>query len=241
MRQPVVVRGRGWAVAVAASVLLGPLACASAPGAGGGNPEQAQERLQAAVRLAGAWVLDEAATAQAAGVTGTRPEDHITQRASDMAMAMLREQSSGSRGVSGTPEGLRRTMLLAGVAPRSLVVALGDEAITVSFDAEAPIEAPLAGQWARADTPQGPVEARLRWQGDNPAFERRVPGGGVLRDGLSILESGHLLLAREVVWGRDARSVGRLVYGRSELPSEMSRPPSLGASGSASPLGSSPE
>ncbi len=227
---------------VVAASLLTAHACASAPGAGTGDPEQAQERLQAAARLAGTWTLDEAATAQAAGVSGTRPEDHITQRASDMAMAMLREQSSGSRGVSGTPEGLRRTMLLAGVAPRTLVVGLADGTLAVSFDGESPVEAPLAGEWRRADTPQGPVEARVRWQGGTPGFERRVAGGGVVRDGLSILESGHLLLTREVVWGRDARPVGRLVYARSERSSAMSlRRPFGASSGSTASLGSSSE
>lgn len=228
-------------MAAAAALLLGAHACASAPGGEPDDLEQAQERLEAAARLVGAWTLDEAATARAAGVAGTRPEDHITQRASDMAMAMLREQSSGSRGVSGTPEGLRRTMLLAGVAPRTLVVGLADGTLALSFDAEAPVETPLAGGWSRAETPQGPVEARVRWQRDDPAFERRIPGGGVVRDGLSILESGHLLLTREVVWGRDARSVGRLVYAPSERSSTMSRPRSFGVSGSASSPGSPPE
>lgn len=218
-RQSVVVRRRAWALAGAAALLgavslLGVQACASAPGAGTGDPERVQERLAAVAGLAGTWSLDEAATARAAGLGGTRPEDHITQRASDMAMAMMREQSSSSRGVSGTPEGLRRTMLLAGVVPRTLVVGAEDGTLAVSFDAEAPVEAPLAGEWNRVDTPQGPIDARVRWQRGEPAFERRVPGGGAVRDGLSLLESGHLLLTREVVWGRDARPVGRLVYAK---------------------------
>lgn len=216
-RRTMMVRCRVWARGLAGTaLLLGAHGCASAPGAGAGDPEQAQERLSAVVRLAGTWILDEAATGRAAGLAGTRPEDHITQRASDMAMAMMREQASSSRGVSGTPEGLRRTMLLAGVVPRTLVVRAADGALGVSFDAEAPVEALLAGEWNHADTPQGTVEARVRWQRGDPAFERRVPGGGVVRDGLSILESGHLLLTREVVWGRDARSVGRLVYAKGQ-------------------------
>lgn len=216
LRPPAAVRCRTWVLAWAGwASLLGAQACASAPGAGAGDPEQAQERLATVVRLAGTWTLDEAATARAAGLTGTRPEEHITQRASDMAMAMMREQSSSSRGVSGTPEGLRRTMLLAGVVPRALMVRAADGAIAVSFDAEAPVEAGLAGEWSQADTPQGPIEARVLWERGDPAFERRVPGGGTIRDGLSILESGHLLLIREVVWGgRDARPVGQLVYAK---------------------------
>ena len=53
----------------------------------------------------------------------------------------------------------------------------------------------------------------MRSRGDSFAIERRIPGGGTIRDAFSIVESGHLLLTREIVWRR-ARPVGLIVYGK---------------------------
>ena len=44
------------------------------------------------------------------------------------------------------------------------------------------------------------------------AVERRVSGGGVIRDTLMRVQSGHLVLTREIVWGREADTVGRLIF-----------------------------
>lgn len=168
--------------------------------------------MEAAARLAGEWSYDEAGTAQAADLPGTSPEAHLSQRASDLAMAMMREQSSNSSGVTGTPAGLRQTMLMVGITPRTLTIGLAGNTVTVSYDGERPLELPAGGGWVDATTPQGAVEARIRWTGSHVAVERRIPGGGTIRDNLSILESGHLLASREVVWGRDARPVGLMVF-----------------------------
>ncbi len=194
---------RRLACALSLGVLL---ACAS-----GGPGTTVPERTAALAAFAGSWEFDEAATAQASDVRGTRPQDHIRQRASDLGVEMMREQGAGADAVSGTPAGLRQTMLMVGVTPVRLALQPNGNGISVSFDAEDPIAIPIDGGWAQASTPQGPVEARLRWRGDEFVIERRVPGGGTIRDGCSILESGHLLVTREIVWRR-ARPVGLMVY-----------------------------
>ena len=144
---------------VSTILAAGSLACASS-GPGGPTPDQ----TLALARVAGAWNYDQAATAQAANIRGVRPEDHLTQRASDVAMDQMRERGAG-------------------------------------------------GDWADATTPQGSIEVRLRRDGDAFAVERRIRGGGTIRDGFSILESGHLLLTREIVW-RQPQRVGLVIFGR---------------------------
>lgn len=187
--------------------LAGLLACASS----GGAP--APERITALAVFAGDWEFDEAATAQAADLPGTRPQDHLSQRASDLGMEMMRERGAGADAVSGTPAGLRQTMLMVGVTPESLTFRPGGTDLSVTFDTEDPISLPLDGSWVESSVPQGTVDARLRWRGDDFAIERRIPGGGTIRDACSILESGHLLVTREIVWRR-ARPVGLIVYRR---------------------------
>ncbi len=193
------------AVACAFS-LAGILGCASS---GPGVPSL--ERTAALALFTGVWNFDEAATAQAAGLRGTRPQDHIDQRASDISMDLMREQGAGGDAVSGTPAGLRQTMLMLGITPGTLTFSPGDGTVTVTFDNEDPVQIPMGGDWVEAAAPQGPIEVRLRWRGNEFAVERRIPGGGTIRDACSLLESGHLLLTREIVW-RQARPVGRIVY-----------------------------
>ena len=188
--------------------IAGLLGCASS---GPGAP--APERTAALAAFTGVWNLDEAATAQAAGLRGTRARDHINQRASDIGMEMMREQGVGGDAVSGTAAGLRQTMLMLGITPEALTFAPDDQSVSVTFDSEDPIEVPVDGSWVDAEAAQGPIEVRLRWRGEEFAIERRIPGGGTIRDALSILESGHLLLTREIVW-RQAQPVGRIVYSR---------------------------
>ena len=191
-----------------AFLLAGALACASsAPSV----PSPA--RMEVVALFAGTWSYDEAATAQAANLSGTRPEDHLSQRASDLAMAQMREQAATGDAVAGTPAGLRQTMLMVGVTPRNLNFEPSGETLSLSFDAEDPLSIPIGGDWADVTTPQGPIEARLRWSGDNFAVERRIPGGGTIRDNCAILESGHLLLDRELVW-RQPQRVGLVVFRR---------------------------
>ena len=186
--------------------LAGILGCASS---GPGVPSP--ERTAALDLFTGVWNFDEAATAQAAGLRGTRPQDHIDQRASDISMDLMREQGAGGDAVSGTPAGLRQTMLMLGITPEKLTFSPGDGTVAVTFDSEDPVQIPMGGDWVEASAPQGPIEVRLRWRGNEFAVERRIPGGGTIRDACSLLESGHLLLTREIVW-RQARPVGRIVY-----------------------------
>ena len=198
--------GRPWHCLACTLSITALLACASA---GPGAP--APDRAAALAVFAGSWEFDEDATAQAANVRGVRPQDHLQQRASDLGMEMMREQGAGADAVSGTPAGLRQTMLMVGITPVGLAFQPGGNDLSVDFDAEGPIALPLDGSWTEASAPQGPVEARLRWRDDGFAIERRIPGGGTIRDACSILESGHLLVTREIVWRR-ARPVGLIVY-----------------------------
>lgn len=191
-----------------AALLAGTVGCASS---GPFTPSPEQSAALAAV--AGVWRYDEAGTAQAAGLRGTRARDHIHQRASDIGMEMMREQGAGGDAVSGTPTGLRQTMLMLGITHEALTFSPGDGALSATFDSENSIDLPLEGSWVDAQAAQGPIEVRLRWRGDGFAIERRIPGGGTIRDAFSILESGHLLLTREIVWRR-AQMVGRIVYDR---------------------------
>lgn len=171
------------------------------------------ERAAALAAFTGVWKFDEAATAQAAGLGGTRARDHINQRASDIGMEMMREQGAGGDAVSGTPAGLRQTMLMLGITYETLTLLPGDGTLSATFDSEDPFDIPAEGGWVDAEAAQGPIEIRLRWRGEELAIERRIPGGGTIRDTFSILESGHLLLTREIVWRR-AQMVGRVVYDR---------------------------
>ena len=196
-------------IALAGTILAaGSLACASS-GPGGPTPEQ----TLALARLAGAWNYDEAATAQAANIRGVRPEDHLTQRASDVAMDQMRERGAGGDAVSGTDAGLRQTLLMVGITPRTLTMDVMADTLSLQYGREAPLVVPAGGDWTDAATPQGSIEVRLRWDGDAFAVERRIPGGGTIRDGFSALESGHLLLTREIVW-RQPQRVGLIVFGR---------------------------
>ena len=195
-------------VLVGAIVAAGSLACASS-GPGGPTPDQ----TLALARVAGAWNYDQAATAQAANIRGVRPEDHLTQRASDVAMDQMRERGAGGDAVSGTDAGLRQTMLMVGVTPRTLTLDVMANTLSLSYDGEAPLVMPAGGDWADATTPQGSIEVRLRRDGDAFAVERRIRGGGTIRDGFSILESGHLLLTRDIVW-RQPQRVGLVIFGR---------------------------
>ena len=191
-----------------ALLLAAALACAS-PAPGPPSPT----RTATLDRFAGTWSYDEAATAQAANLPGTRPRDHINQRASDISMEMMREQGAGGDAVTGTPAGLRQTMLMVGITPETLAFEPSQGTVAVAFDGEPPVQVPSDGGWVDATTPQGEVEVRLRWRGEAFAVERRIPGGGTIRDGWSTIESGHLLVTREIVWRR-ARPVGLIVYGR---------------------------
>ena len=188
--------------------IAGILGCASS---GPGVPSP--ERTAALAAFTGAWNLDEAATAQAAGLRGTGARDHIYQRASDIGMEMMREQGTGGDAVTGTPAGLRQTMLMLGITSEALTFSPGDGSLSVAFDSQDPIDVPVEGSWVDAAAAQGPIEVRLIWRGNGFAIERRIPGGGTIRDAFSILESGHLLLTREIVWRR-AQMVGRVVYSR---------------------------
>ncbi len=190
---------------VSTILAAGSLACASS-GPGGPTPDQ----TLALARVAGAWNYDQASTAQAANLRGVRPEDHLTQRASDVTMNQMRERGTGGDAVSGTDAGLRQTMLMVGVTPRTLTMNVMANTLSVSYDGEAPLVMPAGGDWADATTPQGSIEVRLRRDGDAFAVERRIRGGGTIRDGFSILESGHLLLTREIVW-RQPQRVGLVV------------------------------
>ncbi len=206
-------RGRPgrWAGALA---LAGLLACAS----GGPGAPATEERAARLAAFNGSWEFDEAATAQAGSVRGVRPEDHLQQRASDLGMEMMREQGAGADAVSGTPAGLRQTMLMVGITPRLLAFRAGAAELSVDFDAEGPVALGLDGGWTEASAPQGPVEARLRWRDDGFAIERRIPGGGTIRDVCTLLESGHLLVSREIEWRR-ARPVGVIVYRKARAKS----------------------
>lgn len=211
-----IVRGRyrpsdphRWAAAVALlACLAGPVACASAPSAA-----ESESRLAALAPFAGSWNHDEAATAQAARTTAGGPREDLAQRASDMWMTEMRDRGEAGNAVDGTPAGLRQTMVMMGVTPRTLTFGVLDDALSVAYEGDAPLALPVGGGWADATAPQGSIEARLRWDGDRFAVERRISGGGTIRDNFSILESGHLLLTREIVWRRP-QPVGLIVFSR---------------------------
>lgn len=198
-----------WAAAPALlACLAGSGACASAPSAA-----ESQSRLAALAPFAGSWSHDEAATAEAARTTAGGSQEDLAQRASDMWMTEMRDRGEAGNAVDGTPAGLRQTMVMMGVTPRTLTFGVLDDALSVRYEEDAPLALSVGGGWADATAPQGSIEARLRWDGERFAVERRISGGGTIRDNFSILESGHLLLTREIVWRRP-QPVGLIVFRR---------------------------
>ncbi|MDE2804672.1 MAG: hypothetical protein OXN18_05930 [Gemmatimonadota bacterium] len=198
-----------WAAASALLACLAvSVACASAPSAA-----ESESRLAALAPFAGSWSHDEAATAEAARTTAGGSQEDLAQRASDMWMTEMRDRGEAGNAVDGTPAGLRRTMVMLGVTPRTLTFGVLDDALSVVYEEDAPLALPAGGSWTDATAPQGSIEARLRWDGHRFAVERRISGGGTIRDNFSILESGHLLLTREIVWRRP-QPVGLIVFRR---------------------------
>ncbi len=207
-----IVRGRSaphpWAAAALLACLTGSVACASAPSAA-----ESESRLAALAPFAGAWTHDEAATAEAARATGGGSREDLAQRASDMWMTEMRDRGEAGNAVDGTPAGLRQTMVMLGVTPRTLTFGVLDDALSAGYEEDTPLALPVSGGWVDATAPQGSIAARIRWDGERFAVERRISGGGTIRDNFSILESGHLLLTREIVWRRP-QPVGLIVFSR---------------------------
>ena len=198
-----------WAAAAALlACLAGSGACASAPSAA-----ESESRLAALAPFAGTWTHDEAATAQAARSTAGGSQEDLAQRASDMWMTEMRDRGEAGNAVDGTPAGLRQTMVMLGVTPRTLTFGVLHDALSAGYEEDTPLALPVSGGWVDATAPQGSIEARIRWDGIRFAVERRISGGGTIRDNFSILESGHLLLTREIVWRRP-QPVGLIVFRR---------------------------
>lgn len=199
---------RWTAAAALLACLAGSAACASAPSAA-----ESESRLAALAPFAGSWSHDEAATAEAARATAGGSQEDLAQRASDMWMTEMRDRGEAGNAVDGTPAGLRQTMVMLGVTPRTLTFGVLDDALSVAYEDDAPLALSVGGGWADATAPHGSIEARLRWDGGRFAVERRISGGGTIRDNFSMLESGHLLLTREIVWRRP-QPVGLIVFRR---------------------------
>lgn len=196
------------AAAALLTCLAGSLACASAPSAA-----ESESRLAALALFAGTWTHDEAATIEAARATGGGSQEDLAQRASDMWMTEMRDRGEAGNAIDGTPAGLRQTMVMLGVTPRTITFGVLDDALSAAYEEDTPVALPVSGGWVDATAPQGSIEARIRWDGTRFAVERRISGGGTIRDTFSILESGHLLLTREIVWRRP-QPVGLIVFRR---------------------------
>ncbi len=210
---------RRWSAAAALlACLAGTAACASAPSAA-----ESEARLAALAPFAGTWSHDEAATAESARTTAGGSQEDLAQRASDMWMTEMRDRGEAGNAIDGTPAGLRQTMVMLGVTPRTLTFGVLDDALSVAYEEGAPLVLSVGGGWTDATAPQGSIEARLRWDGERFAVERRVSGGGTIRDNLSILESGHLLLSREIVWRRP-QPVGLIVFRKPSRSPSRSAP-----------------
>ena len=193
---------------LAATCIGGTLGCAGAPS---GPPSEA--RLLATASFAGDWRYDADATARAANLRGASAEDHLTSRASDVTMTEMRARGERGNAIDGTPAGIRQTMVMVGQTPQTLTFELSADTLSLRYGDDSALSLPVGGGWMEAVAPQGPIEVRLRWSGAEFAVERRISGGATIRDGFSILDSGHLLLTRDIVW-RQPQRVGLIVFGR---------------------------
>lgn len=182
--------------------------CAGAPP--GPPPET---RLLAIAPFAGEWSYDADATAQAANLRGASAEDHLASRASDVTITEMRARGETGNAIDGTPAGIRQTMVMVGQTPRALTFEVSADTLSLRYGDDTPLSLPLGGDWMESVAPQGRTEVRLRWSGAEFAVERRIPGGATIRDGFSILESGHLLITRDIVW-RQPQRVGLIVFSR---------------------------
>lgn len=170
--------------------------------------------MLAVASFAGEWGYDADATARAANLRGASAEDHLASRASDVTITEMRARGERGNAIDGTPAGIRQTMLMVGLTPRTLTFEVSADTLSLRYGGDSPLAMPVGGEWMESVSPQGPIEVRLRWSGAEFAVERRIQGGATIRDGFSILDSGHLLITREIVW-RQPQRVGLIVFGRT--------------------------
>ena len=196
------------AAALSAMCIGGAVNCAGAPS---GPPPEA--RLLAVAPFRGEWGYDADATARAANLRGASAEDHLASRASDVTITEMRDRGEAGNAVDGTPSGIRQTMVMVGQTPRALTFEVSADTLSLRYGGDSPLSLPFGGEWMESVAPQGPIEARLRWSGAEFAVERRIRGGATIRDAFSILESGHLLVTRDIVW-RQPQRVGQIVFNR---------------------------
>ena len=201
--------GRVAVTAVLAGVCIaGTTNCAGAPP---GPPSEA--RLLAIAPFAGEWGYDADATARAANLRGASAEDHLASRASDVTITEMRARGEAGNAVDGTPSGIRQTMVMVGQTHRTLTFEVSADTLSLRYGSDSPLSLPVGGEWVESVAPQGPIEVRLRWSGAEFAVERRIQGGATIRDAFSILESGHLLITRDIVW-RQPQRVGQILFSR---------------------------
>ena len=199
--------GRVAVSAVLAATCIGSTVnCAGAPP---GPPSET--RLLAIAPFAGEWDYDADATARAANLRGASAEDHLASRASDVTITEMRARGERGNAVDGTPAGIRQTMLMVGQTPQALTFEISADTLSLRYGDDSPHPLPVGGEWMESVAPQGPIDVRLRWSGAEFAVERRIQGGATIRDAFSILDSGHLLLTRDIVW-RQPQRVGLIVF-----------------------------
>lgn len=196
------------AAVLAATCIAGTINCAGAPP--GPLPET---RLLAIAPFTGEWGYDADATARVANLRGASAEDHLASRASDVTITEMRARGEAGNAVDGTPSGIRQTMMMVGQTPRTLAFEVSTDTLSLRYGSDSPLALPVGGEWRESVAPQGPIEVRLRWSGSEFAVERRIQGGATIRDAFSILESGHLLITRDIVW-RQPQRVGQIVFSR---------------------------
>ncbi len=171
-------------MALAGSAALS-AACASG---GGAPPPTGVEAEEIFAGLTGAWALDETTGTQSPvrkfRFEPTGPGVHL-KNVTDLGEAMQLAQRMSE-------EGLRRTMEWFGPVlevwvdrPKMLILRVDEDRL---FYVPAPgriVEMPMSGEWVRHDPQRQSVRARVYWDGDRLAIERRVGSRGQV---LSVLE-----------------------------------------------------
>ena len=173
---------------VAAMALAGSVALSSACASGGGAPPPAGvEAEEIFAGLTGAWALDTTTGTQAPvrkfRFESTGPRVHLNVTDLGEAMQLAQRMSE---------EGLQRTMVWFGPVlevwvdrPKTLILRVDEDRL---FYLPAPgriVEMPMSGEWVRPDPQRQSVRARVYWDGDRLAIERRVGSRGQV---LSVLE-----------------------------------------------------
>ena len=171
-------------MALAGSAALS-AACASG---GGAPPPTGAEAEEIFADLTGTWTVDTTTGTESPvrkfRFEPTGPGEHHPN-VTDLGEAMQLSQRMSEEGLQRTMEWFGPVLEVWVDRPKTIILRVDEDRL---FYVPAPgriVEMPMSGEWVRPDPQRQSVRARVYWDGDRLAIERRVGSRGQV---LSVLE-----------------------------------------------------